>query len=295
MQELKGMAVVQNFAEKFTNNIEQLRKQDIVPKLAVVRVGDREDDLAYERGIVKRFSAVSAVVEITVLPSDCSQDKLEDTILSLNADSSVHGILLFRPLPKSLSEEKLKIMIAPEKDVDCMGLVNTAHVFAGNKIGYPPCTPQAVVELLDYYGIDLTGKKVTVIGRSMVTGKPLSMLLLGKNATVTICHTKTKNLAEECRKADILIACAGVAKMVKEDFVHPDQIVIDVGINMDNGKLCGDVDYDAVSSIVKAITPVPGGVGTVTTSVLLKHTIQNAMNSMDKALFKQTSSPDSFV
>ncbi|MBP7175661.1 MAG: bifunctional 5,10-methylenetetrahydrofolate dehydrogenase/5,10-methenyltetrahydrofolate cyclohydrolase [Thermoclostridium sp.] len=276
MQELKGMPVVNCLADKFRNDTEQLRARGIEPKLGIVRVGEREDDLAYEKGIMKRFSAVSAVAQVFALPVDCTQQELEETIHSLNDDNSIHGILLFRPLPKHLSEERIKSMISEGKDVDCMGIYNIAHVFAGNKNGFPPCTPQAVIELLDYYGYDLTGKKVTVIGRSMVTGKPLAMLLLGKNATVTICHTKTKNLAEECKKADILIACAGVAKMVKESFVHPDQIVIDVGINMDNGKLCGDVDYEAVSAIVKAITPVPGGVGTVTTSVLLKHTLQSA-------------------
>lgn len=295
MQELRGIPVVHCLMEKFAKDIEQLSKQGVVPKLAVVRVGNREDDLAYEKGIIKRFSAVSAMVEITAFPVDCSQEMLEDTILSLNEDKSVHGILLFMPLPKNLSGEKLKYMIAQEKDVDCMGLVNTVYVYMGNKNGYPPCTPQAVIELLDYYGIDVTGKKVTIIGRSMVIGKPLLMLLLGKNATVTICHTKTKNLAEECRKADILIACAGVAQMIKENFVHPDQVVIDVGINMDSGKLCGDVDYDAVSNIVKAITPVPGGVGAVTTSVLLKHTIQSAIKSVDQPLYKHTSSPETLV
>ncbi|NLO39797.1 MAG: bifunctional 5,10-methylenetetrahydrofolate dehydrogenase/5,10-methenyltetrahydrofolate cyclohydrolase [Ruminiclostridium sp.] len=276
MQELRGMPVVNSLADKFRNDIDQLKTRGIEPKLGIVRVGEREDDLAYEKGILKRFSAVSAAAQVFVLPVDCTQQELEQTIQSLNDDKNIHGILLFRPLPKHLSEDKIKSMIAQGKDVDCMGTNNIAHVFAGNKNGFPPCTPQAVIELLDHYGYDLTGKKVTVIGRSMVTGKPLAMLLLGKNATVTICHTKTKNLADECKKADILIACAGAAKMVKESFVHPDQIVIDVGINMDNGKLCGDVDYEAVSGIVKAITPVPGGVGTVTTSVLLKHTLQSA-------------------
>lgn len=280
MQELKGMPVVNSLAEKFRNDIEVLKTAGIMPKLAVVRVGEREDDLAYEKGILKRFSAVDAAVEVICLPVDCTQEKLEETIVALNEDSSVHGILMFRPLPKHLSEDRIKSIIAQGKDVDCMGTLNIASVFSGDKNGFPPCTPQAVIELLDYYGYDLTGRRVTVIGRSMVTGKPLAMLLLGKNATVTVCHTKTKNLAEECRRADILIACAGVAKMVKEDFVHEDQIVIDVGINMDGDKLCGDVDYEAVAHRVKAITPVPGGVGTVTTSILLKHTVQSAMRQM---------------
>lgn len=276
MQELRGMPVVNALIEKFGGQVNELKEQGIVPKLSVVRVGERDDDIAYERGILKRFSAVNAVVDVTVLPPDVTQEALEETIVKLNKDDTVHGILLFRPLPKHLSEDRIKALIDETKDVDCMGTANTAHVFAGDKNGYPPCTPQAVIEILDHYGIDLTGKKAVVVGRSLVVGKPLAMLLLKKNATVTICHTRTANLADECKKADILIACAGVAKMITADFVSSEQIVIDVGINMLEGKLCGDVDYEAVADKVKAITPVPGGVGTVTTSVLLKHTIQSA-------------------
>lgn len=277
MQELKGMPVVKALAETFAGDVARLGQNGIVPKLAVVRIGEREDDIAYEKGIIKRFYAVNAMVQVTVLPADVTQAMLEETIVSLNGDKDVHGILLFRPLPKHLSEGAIKAVISAEKDVDCMGTANTASVFAGNKDCYPPCTPQAVVELLDFYKIDATGKKAVIVGRSLVVGKPLAMMLLGKNATVTVCHTKTANLAGECRQADILIACAGVAKMITAEHVHPGQIVIDVGINMADGKLCGDVDYEAVADKVKAITPVPGGVGTVTTSVLLKHTIRSAM------------------
>jgi len=280
MQELRGLPVVDALAEKFKIQIEELAKNNIVPKLAVVRVGERGGDLAYERGIIKRFSSVNAEVELLSAPPDISQDALEQMIISLNGDERVHGIIVFRPLPKHISEARIKTVIGDEKDVDCMGITNTARVFEGNKTGYAPCTPQAVVEILDYYGLDLTGKKVTVIGRSLVVGKPLAMLLLDRNATVTVCHTKTLNLAEECKKADILIPCAGAAKMVDVEFTHGDQIIIDVGINYIDGKLCGDVDYEAVADNVAAITPVPGGVGTVTTSVLLKHTIQSAINNI---------------
>lgn len=276
MMELRGKAAVDALNNEFSRAIEQLKEKGVMPKLAIVRVGRREDDLAYEKGIINRFSKVQAAADVIELPEDCSQKTLEDTIIYLNNDSSVHGILLFRPLPKHLSEEALKSIIKSEKDVDCMGIDNIANVFSGSRNCYPPCTAQAVIEILDHYKIDVTGKKVTIVGRSLVVGKPLSMLLLGKNATVTICHTKTVNLADECKKADILVACAGSAKMIKENFVNPEQIVIDVGINMVDGKLCGDVDYEAVADKVKAITPVPGGVGTVTTSVLLKHTINSA-------------------
>jgi methylenetetrahydrofolate dehydrogenase (NADP+)/methenyltetrahydrofolate cyclohydrolase len=276
MQELNGMPVMKALVNRLFTEVKSLSAINVVPKLVVIRIGEREDDVAYERNIIKRFSTANACVEIIGLPSDVTQDELEKTIIHLNDDKSVHGILIFRPLPKNLSEGRIKNIISPEKDVDCMSFKNTAYIFAGDTDTYPPCTPQAVIELLNYYNIDLTGKKVTVIGRSMVVGKPLAMLLLAKNATVTICHTKTVHLAEECKKADVLIACAGIAKMIKDNYVHSGQVVIDVGINMDGDKLCGDVDYEAVAGIVQAITPVPGGIGAVTTSVLLKHTIQSS-------------------
>lgn len=280
VRELKGMPVVNALNEKFSGEVSYLHSKGIIPKLAIVRVGENEDDLSYEKGIIKRFSSANAIADVIALSSDCAQGKLEEVIFALNDDKSVHGILLFRPLAEHLSEDKIRNIILPAKDVDCMSIKNTAHVFSGDKSGFPPCTPQAVIEILDYYGIKTEGKKAVIVGRSLVVGKPLAMLLLGKNATVTVCHTRTANLADECKKADILIAGAGAAKMIKPGFVHSEQIVIDVGINVDNGKLCGDVDYDNVKDIVKSITPVPGGVGTVTTAVLLKHTIQSAINSI---------------
>lgn len=213
------------------------------------------------------------------MPTEVTQGVLEETVMNLNNDSSVHGILVFRPLPKNLSQERLKEIISADKDVDGMGTINNAYVYEGNKEGYAPCTAQAVIEILDFYNIELSGKKVTIIGRSLVVGKPLAMLLLDRNATVTICHSKTLDIASESKNADILIACAGVAKMVDIDFTNPEQIIIDVGINMVDGKLCGDVDYEAVAQSVAAITPVPGGVGTVTTSVLLKNTVNSAMKT----------------
>ena len=277
MQELRGMPVVTALIGQITTQIEKLSANQIIPKLAVIRIGEREDDIAYEKGILKRFSAVNAAVDVVNLPLDVTQNILEETMINLNNDISVHGILLFRPLPKHLSQERLKEIIAKNKDVDGMGTVNNAYIYEGNNEGYAPCTAQAVIEMLDFYGIDLTGKKVTIIGRSLIVGKPLAMLLLDRNATITICHTKTLNITDECKKADILIACAGSTNMVGIDFTNREQIIIDVGINMVDGKLCGDVDYEAVAQNVAAITPVPGGVGTVTTSVLLKNTVNSAM------------------
>ena len=276
MRELRGMPAAKTILADLQERVDKLGEKGIVPKLTVVRVGAKEDDLSYERGIYKRFEGVGAKVETIELPMTVTQEELEHIILSLNEDESVHGVLLFRPLPKALDEIRIKSLLAEEKDVDCLTGANDAHLFAGDKKGYPPCTPQAVMEILDYYGVDLTGKRVTVVGRSMVVGKPVAMLLLAKNATVTICHTRTKNLAEECKSADIIVACAGVPKMITSEFVNEGQVVIDVGIHMVDDKLCGDVDYDNVCKIVDAITPVPGGVGSVTTTVLLKHTVMSA-------------------
>jgi len=279
MQELRGMPVVKQIAADAALQVEELKKKGIDPKLAVVRVGEREDDLSYERGLLKRFDAVGALVESVVFPVDVTQEELEAGIKKLNEDDSVHGILVFRPLPKHLNEEVIKEMVAEMKDVDCMGSANTAHVFAQDGKGHAPCTPQAVIEMLDFYGYDLTGKKAVVVGRSMVVGKPLAQMLLKKNATVTICHTKTADLRAEVKAADFVFACAGVAKMLDASYISEGQVVIDVGINVMDGKLCGDVDYESVSEVAEAVTPVPGGVGTVTTSVLLKHVLVSAMQA----------------
>ena len=281
MKELRGMPAAKAILSELQVKVDGLREKGIDPKLTVVRVGAREDDLSYERGIYKRFEGVGAKVETIELPLSVTQEELEKVIVSLNEDASVHGVLLFRPLPKNLDEIRIKSLLTEEKDVDCLTSANDAHLFAGDKKGYPPCTPQAVMEILDHYDINLTGKKVTVVGRSMVVGKPVAMLLLAKNATVTICHTKTENLQEECRNADIIVACAGVPRMITSDFVREGQVVIDVGIHVVDDKLCGDVDYDSVSEIVDAITPVPGGVGSVTTTVLLKHVIMSAEKTLN--------------
>ena len=276
MMEYRGMPAVKAMAEEFKSRVAALKERGVYPKLAVVRAGEREDDIAYEKGIMKRFGTVEAEVEVIKLPIDIDEESFEETIRRLNEDEKVHGILVFRPLPKQLDDNRLKEIIRPDKDVDSISMANAAKVFAGDKTGYAPCTAQAVMELLEHNKIDLTGKKVAIVGRSLVVGKPLAMLMLGRNATVTVCHTRTKNIAEECKRADILVACAGSAKMIKRNFTNPDQIVVDVGINFVDGVMCGDVDYDDVAEHVAAITPVPGGVGTVTTSVLLKHTLESA-------------------
>lgn len=276
VQELRGMPVVKQMAQELQMRVEALAKQGTKVTLAVVRVGDREDDLSYERGLLKRFDAVGARVRQVVLDPQVSQAELEQQVKRLNEDDSVHGILVFRPLPAQLDEKKIKEMVDAEKDVDCMGSSNCAHVFAQDGKGHAPCTPQAVMEMLHFYQMPLNGKKAVVVGRSMVVGKPLAMMLLRENATVTICHTKTEDIKTECKEADYLFAAAGAAEMIDEGYVRPGQVLIDVGINMKEGRLCGDVNYDAVKDIVAAVSPVPGGVGTVTTSVLLKHTVESA-------------------
>jgi len=274
---MKGSEVAAAMKEELLREVEKLAQKGIVPQLGIVRVGARPDDLAYERGAVKRMEAVGIRCKVIELPELINQEEFEKEFSAVNSDPDIHGILLFRPLPKQLNEDPVRSMINPKKDVDCMSPVNMAKVFAGDESGFAPCTPEAVMEVLAHFGIDLKGKRVTVVGRSMVVGKPLSMLLLKKNATVTICHTKTADLGATCRNAEILIAAAGKANMITAEFVSENSIVVDVGINVgSDGKLCGDVDFDAVAPKTASITPVPGGVGTVTSSVLAKHVVRAA-------------------
>lgn len=282
MEELRGMPVVKAIAEDLTEKIEALKKNGVTPTLAVVRVGQREDDLSYERGLLKRFDQVGANVKVRALAEDISEDELIDVIKECNGDDNIHGILLFRPLPKSINEKRVVEFVSPDKDVDCMTISNLAHTFMQDGEGFEPCTARAVMEMLDHYKVDLTGKRVTVVGRSLVVGKPLSMMLQKGNATVTMCHTKTRELKEECQRADIICACAGVAGMINEEFVSEGQIIMDVGINVVDGKLCGDVDYSKAEDIISAATPVPGGVGTVTTSILLKNTVMSAIKHTNR-------------
>ncbi|WP_027869388.1 bifunctional 5,10-methylenetetrahydrofolate dehydrogenase/5,10-methenyltetrahydrofolate cyclohydrolase [Eubacterium sp. AB3007] len=274
---MTGKEVIASMKERMTREVEELKAKGIQPRMNIIRVGARGDDLAYERGARKRLESVGVELEVTELPEDIQQAEFEEAFRKVNEDPSVHGIMLFRPLPKHLNEEPVARMLDPEKDMDCMSPVNQAKVFAGDPTGYAPCTPQAVMEMLDFYGIDLKGKKVTLVGRSMVVGKPLAMLMLGRHATVTMCHTRTRDLAAECRAADIVAAAAGKAGMITADMISDGSIVVDVGINVnEEGKLCGDVAYDEVEKVAGAISPVPGGVGGVTSSVLASHVVEAA-------------------
>ncbi|HBF0950534.1 TPA: bifunctional 5,10-methylene-tetrahydrofolate dehydrogenase/5,10-methylene-tetrahydrofolate cyclohydrolase [Clostridioides difficile] len=274
-QIIKGKPVADKISEELIKEVDLLIKEGINPKLTIVRVGARSDDLSYERGALKRCQNIGITTEVLELAEDITQEEYIDVLKRVNDDKNVNGILCFRPLPKHLNEEVIKYVIAPEKDVDCFSPINSAKVMEGDKSGFPPCTPTAVVEILKHYNVDLKGSKVTVLGRSMVVGKPVSMLLLSEHATVTICHSKTKNLSGVAAEADVLIAAIGRAKMVDESFVKDGAVVIDVGINVDEeGKLCGDVDTNAVLDKVSMITPVPAGVGSVTTSILAKHVVK---------------------
>lgn len=277
MQRLGGKEVADKIVEDLKIKVEELKGKGISPKLAILRVGAREDDLAYERGVLKRFESAGVEVEVTAVDAGISQDELDKTFDGINNDPKVHGILVFRPLPKGLSDEHMRRTIDPGKDSDFMDIRNMENVLAGVPDSAAPCTAEAVMALIRHYNIETKGKKVTVVGRSLVIGKPAALLLTTANATVTVCHTKTVNIEEECRNADIIVACCGVAKMITEKFVKPGQIVIDVGMNVDEeGRLCGDVDYEKVSEIADAVTPVPGGVGSITTAILLKHVVDNA-------------------
>ncbi|EQJ27337.1 tetrahydrofolate dehydrogenase/cyclohydrolase, catalytic domain protein [Clostridioides difficile P11] len=274
-QIIKGKPVADKISEELIKEVDLLIKEGINPKLTIVRVGARRDDLSYERGALKRCQNIGITTEVLELAEDITQEEYIDVLKRVNDDKNVNGILCFRPLPKHLNEEVIKYVIAPEKDVDCFSPINSAKVMEGDKSGFPPCTPTAVVEILKHYNVDLKGSKVTVLGRSMVVGKPVSMLLLSEHATVTICHSKTKNLSGVAAEADVLIAAIGRAKMVDESFVKDGAVVIDVGINVDEeGNLCGDVDTNAVLDKVSMITPVPAGVGSVTTSILAKHVVK---------------------
>lgn len=274
---MRGAEAAKAIKEEVTEEAADLKERGINPCLAVIRVGARPDDLAYERGARKRMEASGIECRVTALPEDIGQKGLEQEFLKVNVDPEVHGILLLRPLPGTLDEEPLKAMIDPWKDVDGMSPVNIAKVFSGDETGFAPCTAEAVMEILRYYGVEICGKRATVLGRSMIVGKPLSMLLLKEHATVTICHTRTADIAKECRNAEILVAAAGNARMVTEEMVGKAAVVVDVGINVDEaGNLCGDVDYDAVEAKASYISPVPGGVGSVTSSVLAKHVVRSA-------------------
>ncbi len=287
-KQLLGKEVTDALNAKLIDRAAALKEKGVNPTLGILRIGENPSDLSYEKGATKRAELIGIEVKKFVLPEDATKEAVLAEIDKLNADPAIHGVLMFRPLPKHLKADTDEICnrLDPKKDVDCMTDLSNAGVFEGRAdLGFAPCTPAACMEILDYYGIDCKGKNAVVIGRSLVVGKPAAMMLMGKNATVTVCHTKTVNTAEICRNADILVSAAGVLNSLTKDFVRPGQVVIDVSINWDENKpnargtlgtIAGDAVFAEVEPIVDAITPVPGGVGSVTTSVLMKHVIEAA-------------------
>ena len=274
---LKGAPAAAALTERLIARASALREKGVVPTLAILRVGEREDDISYETGAMKRCAKVGIEVRQFLLPADCTCEQLLDAVREINADERIHGCLMFRPLADKAMEAAACALLDPGKDVDGMTTGSLAAVFAGKGAGFAPCTAQAVMVLLDHYGVELTGKRAVVSGRSLVIGRPVAMLLQQKNATVTMCHTKTADLPGECRRADVLVVAAGKAGVVGAEHVSPGQTVIDVGIHVGaDGRLCGDVRFDEAEPIVSAITPVPGGVGSVTTAVLASHVIEAA-------------------
>lgn len=286
---LLAKEVTASMVETLRARTAALREKGITPCLAIIRCGENPSDLSYERGASVRAAEVGVEVRPVVLPENVGKDALIGTLHALNADKAVHGVLLFRPLPAQLRADQDEICnaLAPEKDVDCMTDLSYAGVFTGKKLGFAPCTAQACMEILDHYGIDCRGKNAVVIGRSLVVGKPAAVMLTAKNATVTVCHTKTVNVAEIAKRADILISAAGSLRSLNRDYVRPGQTVIDVSMNWDAekvtakgvGGMSGDAVFDEVEPIVDAITPVPGGVGGVTNVVLIAHTVEAAERS----------------
>lgn len=277
-RELRGAPVAAALEEDLAARVAALESRGAQPTLAIVRVGERPDDLTYERGARRRCERVGIRVRGVALPGDCGREVLLGALRELAEDAAVHGILLLRPLPAGLDEAAACAAIPPEKDVDCATDASLAGVFSGRPVGFPPCTAEAVTELLDFYDVPLEGARVCVVGRSLVIGRPVALMLQARNATVTMCHTRTRDLAGECRRADVVVAAAGHAGTVGAEALREGQVVVDVGINWDEARGClvGDVDYEAAAPLVGAITPVPGGVGAVTTAILARHVVEAA-------------------
>lgn len=275
---LKGAPVADAICESVREEASKLRDDGVIPTLAIIRIGNNSGDLAYERGAMKRADKVGVEVRSYVFDEDITEADYLEKLGKICSDKNIHAVLMMRPLPEHIDDAKARAVIPADKDVDGCTDISMAGVFTGTDMGFPPCTAEAAMEILHYYGIDPCGKKAVVIGRSLVIGKPVAMMLMGENATVTNCHTKTEDVAAVAREADILIAAAGRLKSVTSEYVHPDQTVIDVGVNWDEekGSISGDADFEQIKGIVRHITPVPGGVGSVTSSILMKHTVKAA-------------------
>jgi len=273
---LTGKEVAQKMDLDIQKEVQELKAKGVNPALRIMIVGDAPDSVTYANSAKKMAEKNGIACEIEQLAGTMSQDEFVGILKDRNADRSIHGIIVMRPFPKQIREDVVKYILSPDKDIDCFNPVNAGKIMAGDMTGFPPATPQAVMEILRFYQVPMTGMEAVVVGRSMVVGKPMSMLLLGENATVTVCHSKTRDLPGVCRRADILVAAIGKAKMITKDYIKDGATVMDVGINVVGDKLFGDVDTEPAKEVAGAITPVPGGVGTVTTRVLLKHVVKAA-------------------
>lgn len=282
-RKLKGGEVSDSLSKRISQRVEELKKNGIFPTLAIVRLGEKPEDMSYERGAMKRAVQLGITVRQFVFDEKTSQEELLGEIGKLNDDEHIHGVLIFRPLPDHIDDRAVCDALDPQKDVDGITSGSMAGVFMDRDDGFPPCTAEACLELLQHYGYALEGKRIAVIGRSLVIGRPVAMMAMGRNATVTICHSRTGDeaLADIVGSADIVIAAVGSAGMVSGSILGHDQVIVDVGINVDeNGSLCGDVDFKTAEQKAAAITPVPGGVGSVTTAVLMKHVVTAAERSL---------------
>ena len=276
---LKGAPVAGAITRRNKEVVEELKSKGINPTLGIIRLGENASDLAYESGALKRAEKTGVQVKQFVFPEDMKEKDLIKEIKKINADDSIHGVLMFRPLPEHINEKAVCETLAPEKDMDGITSGSMAGVFMDTELGYPPCTAEAVMELLDHYDVQLKGSKVTIFGRSLVIGKPVAMMLMRRHATITVCHSRTAydDFRDAGHNADIVVSALGRAKMIGSEILGRGQTIIDVGINLDeNDNICGDVNFDEAEPEAAAITPVPGGVGSVTTAVLMKHVIQAA-------------------
>ena len=278
---LKGAEVAAAICEKLVGRVETLKSHDITPTLAMIRIGARPDDIFYENAAVKRLEKVGATTVLHTLPIDITQAELLEIIQIINNDKNIHGVLILRPLPAHINDAVVRNALSPKKDVDGITDTSLSGIFVGVNTGFAPCTAQACIDMLDHFGYEVSGKHAVVVGRSLVVGKPLSMMLLNRNASVTVCHSYTKDIASVCRSADIIFSAAGKIGVITKNHVSPGQIIIDIGINVDtDGNMCGDVTEREVLPIVDALTAVPGGVGSVTTSVLAKHVVMAAERTL---------------
>ncbi|MBF2422695.1 bifunctional methylenetetrahydrofolate dehydrogenase/methenyltetrahydrofolate cyclohydrolase FolD [Listeria welshimeri] len=275
-QIIDGKKLAKEIQERVTTEVAELAKTDKKPGLAVVLVGENQASRTYVRNKQKRTEEAGMKSVLIELPETVSEEKVLEVVEELNTDDTIHGILVQLPLPKHISEEKVIDTISYDKDVDGFHPVNVGNLFIG-KDSFVPCTPAGIIELIKSTGTQIEGKRAVVIGRSNIVGKPVAQLLLNENATVTIAHSRTKNLPEVAKEADILVVATGLAEFVKKEYIKPGAIVIDVGMDRDeNNKLCGDVDFEDVIEEAGFITPVPGGVGPMTITMLLANTLKAA-------------------